>query len=149
MDRATHLVRRCVAFAAAGCALLAVVLLRSGQSAPVSSNEDLPYVFDKFEPGKAKGLELSHTVKKDGKDEVERIRLVEGSADAWAIETSHGYPAATARVKAFLDGLRGLRQKGVPTENPEKFPQFAGEGGFTEVKVTGEAGATLASFGIG
>ena len=149
MDRAQSLVRRNLVFAAAACVLLAVVILRPSTSASVRSTDDFPSAFPGFEPGKAKAISVERTVKKDGKDVKETIRLVAASADAWTIESSHGYPAQTIRVKTFLDSIRSTRAKAEPTSVAAKFPQFAGDGGFTEVRVTGDAGAPLASFGIG
>ena len=149
MDRATSLVRRILAFLAASCVLLAVVVLRPSLSASVRSNGEFPAAFPEFEPAKARSIDIERTVKKDGKTTQESIRLVSGGAEVWSLESSHGYPAKRDRVKSFLETIRGTRTKSEPTRNPTKFAQFAGEDGYTEVRVKGVGGATLVSFGIG
>jgi hypothetical protein len=148
MERSARLVRRNLILAGLSCAFLAVVLLRPTQSAAVRSEADYPAAWPDFDPVKVRAIELSRKAKRDGKEVPERLRLT-GSGDDWRIATAHDYPAMTSRVRTFLDKMREARVLREPTQNPERFPTYAGTDGFTEVRVLGEADAPLATFGIG
>ena len=148
MERTARLVRRNLLLAGLACAFLAVVLLRPTQSAAVKTDTDYPLAFPGFDPAKVRAVELDRTTKRDGKDVAEHLRLA-GSGDAWTIATAHDYPAMTSRVRTFLDKMRDARVRREPTQNPERFAQYAGADGFTEVRVLGEADAPLATYGIG
>jgi hypothetical protein len=149
MDRARSLLRRNAVLAALAAVLLAVVLLRPGGATSVREKDDLPAAFPDFSPDAARRVEVTRTTKKDGKPATERVRLVSDDGRTWTIDTAWGYPADAGRVRSFLEKVKGSREKGVATENPEKFAAFGGADGFTEVTIDGEKGAPLARFGVG
>jgi hypothetical protein len=146
MDRGKSLVRRNLVFGAAACVGLLVVVLRPTPGVAVQTT--FPKVFPGFEPVKARAIEITRKAKKDGQDVVESMRLEQNATDSWVVQTTANYPVRLATVKRFLDAVASAEEKNEPTSNPEKFPTFAGSEGFTEVRVSGEAGL-LVSFGLG
>jgi hypothetical protein len=147
MDRATNLVRRNVVFAGVAAAALAVLLLRPAPSAAVPTT--FPKAFRDFDSAKVRAIEVSRVAKRDGKDVPESIRLVQRGADDWVVESAGGYPARLASVKRFLDSLSSIEVRNEPTSNPEKFAQYAGSDGFTEVRIEEDGGRVRLSFAVG
>ena len=147
MDRATRLVRHNVAFAAVACVAILVLVLRPSPSSAVPTT--FKKAFEGFDAAKARAIEVRHVAKKDGKDVPEQVRLAQQGADQWVVESAGNYPARLATVKRFLDGLGSVEVRNVPTTSPERFGDYGGTDGFTEVKVLDDAGRALVSMGIG
>jgi hypothetical protein len=149
MGRTATLVRRNFAFGVLAAGLAVFVLMRSSGATSVRAKDDLPATFPGFDPDAVRRVEVSRTTKKDDKTVTDQVRLVSDDGKVWTIDTAWGYPADVSRVRAFLDKVKGSREKGIATENAQKFASFGGADGFTDVKVDGANGATLAKFGVG
>ncbi len=149
MDRARSLVVRSIVFATVAAASAGALALGGNRTVSTTAADRLPPAFPGFDVAKVKGFAISRTGTDDGKPKSESARLERRGPSSWVVASAFDYPADASKVEGFLKGLGAVKSKNFSTGNPAKFAGFAGPEGFTEVKLLGEGGATILSFGIG
>jgi hypothetical protein len=147
MDRASSLLRRIFVFGALAIAFAAILVLRPSRTVTSPDESRLSPTFPPLDVAKVRALEIQRTGK-DGTPGAS-VRLSRASATSWIVESAADYPADAKKVEDFLRGLASVRTKSTPTTNPDKFAQFAGTDGWTDVRVLEDGDTPTISFGIG
>jgi hypothetical protein len=148
MDRSHRLLRRIFVFGALGLAFLAALVLRPSRDAESLPEARLAATFPPIDVAKVRALEVERPAQGADKP-ASSVRLLRLDATKWQVESKGGYPADAKKVEDYLRSLASVRTKSTPTTNPEKFKNFAGPDGWTEVRVYEEAETPSISFGVG
>jgi hypothetical protein len=147
MDRASILLRRIFVFGALSTAFLAVLVLRPSRTVATPEDARLAPTFAPLDVAKVRALDVQRTAKDGAPGKA--VRLSRASATSWVVESAGDYPADAKKIEDFLRSLASVRTKSTPTTNPDKFAQFAGADGWTDVRVFEEGEAPSLSFGFG
>lgn len=151
MDRYRRLSRRLYLFAGVFALGLVLVVVRAAATVEVPTGKALPQVFPPIDFNALRVVEVEKTPVKpgDGK-EAKSLRLERTGVSTWVVASSDGFPADHKKVEDFVKGLSEVRSLAEVTTSPEKFPTFAGDDGFTDVRLYAAASEEPShAFGIG
>ncbi len=149
MDRARSLIVRSLVFGAVAAVSAGALALGGNRTVATTTSDRLPPAFPAFDVAKVKSVQIYRSGLEDGKPKSDSVTLERRGPASWVVPSAFEYPADTAKVEGFLKGLASVKSKGVSTSNPAKFAGFAGPEGYTEVRLRGEGGVPLVSFGVG
>ncbi len=129
-----------------GCVVVLGVILAVRPDVTASiDRDDLPEVFPGFASDQVRRIDLS----RQGPDGPEALRLeLAAGGNAWELASHFRYPTQ-AGAQRLLDAIAAARSRGDVTRREETFDRYAGENGWTEVKLTDVQGRESLAFAIG
>ncbi len=124
--------------------ILGLVLALRGDPVTAVNRDDLPRLYEDFPKDSIRRIELTKPTA-DGKDV---LRLELRGQGRWELTSHYDYPTR-AGAQRLLDAIADVRLRGEVTQRKETFEQYAGEHGWTEIKLTDVQGRELLAFGLG
>ncbi|MDA1196220.1 MAG: hypothetical protein O2894_13705, partial [Planctomycetota bacterium] len=126
-----------------GCALLlALILVVRPDTVASVDRDDLPLVFSGLPRDQIRRIEITQP----GSPAI--VLQLGGSDGTWLLE-SHGKYPTQAGAARLLDAIGAARNRGDVTTRKDTFAKYAGDTGWTEVRLTDVQGNDVVQFGVG